>query len=318
MKFLIIGFGSIGKRHFQNLKNIPGIDVIIYRTYKKEKIPPNIEPWIFTDIEEAFAQKPDTVIISNPTHLHMQYALLAAEHKCHIFIEKPLSHNMMNVKKLIKLVKENDLITMMGCNMRFHPSLMFVKNLIDQNVIGNIISARAEVGQYLPDWHTDEDYRKNHSAKQFMGGGVILDLIHELDYVTWLLGDVKEVVAFSNKSSDLDITTEDIAEILLRFKNNSIASVHLDYIQKIPVRICKIIGNDGIIELDLITGLIMLNGVQMCVTSKDFNTSLTYMYEMKHFINCIKNNEQTKNNIENGIKTLKLALAAKKGELCTF
>ena len=134
------------------------------------------------------------VVITTPTASHLSLALEAAEHGCHLFIEKPLAHAWQGVDRLVDLVEHGRLVTLVGCNLRFHPGLRAVKNLLAEKAVGRVIAVRAEVGQYLPDWHPEEDYRKNYSARRALGGGIVLDAIHEIDYVRWLLGEVRSAV----------------------------------------------------------------------------------------------------------------------------
>ncbi|HJN62249.1 MAG TPA: Gfo/Idh/MocA family oxidoreductase, partial [Candidatus Parcubacteria bacterium] len=211
MKFLIIGYGSIGKRHANNLKFIlkSERDIIIYRQPGEKKVP-GLKT--FFNLKDALSEKPNAVVIATPTNSHIPIALKCAKAGTHLFIEKPVSNNLKDIKKLTKLIKRNNLITMIGCCLRFHPGLKHTKDLIAEKTIGKIISVIAQAGQYLPDWRAGVKYQNTYSAKKSLGGGVVLDLIHELDYLYWLFGEVKSVFAFTGKSSNLTIDTEDIAD----------------------------------------------------------------------------------------------------------
>lgn len=318
MKILIIGCGSIGTRHLKNLISISAGEIIAYRTRKKKirDIEEKYHIKTYSDLDEALDQNPDAALITNPTSLHIQTALTAANHGCHLFIEKPISHNLNGIDELMNITRKKTLVVLIGCNLRFHPCMKFVKKLIDTNRIGKVISARVQMGQYLPDWHPWEDYRAMYSAHRSLGGGIILDAIHELDYVRWLLGDVDQVFSLSDKLSDLDIDTEDVAEILMKFKNGTIAEVHLDYIQRYPGRSCEIIGDKGSILLDLIKGIVNVytsekKEWELYEKPEEYEMNQTYIDEMSHFINCIKGKERPLISIEDGVEVLKLALAAK-------
>ena len=318
MKYLIIGCGSIGQRHLKNLKAITDGEIIAYRTREKKVKKLENEPHIktYSDLTEALNQKPDAVLVTNPTSLHMQSALAAARQGSHIFIEKPLSNTLDGIDELIDIVHTKNLVVLIGCNLRFHPCLQFIKKLLDEKHIGKVISARVQMGQYLPDWHPWEDYRTMYSAHKSLGGGIILDAIHELDYIIWLLGDVSQVFSFSDKLSNLDIDTEDVAEILLRFKTGVIAEVHLDYVQRNPSRTCEIIGEEGSIVLNLNEGTVKVytaknRGWEVFEQPKGYDLNQTYIDEMLHFISCIEGKEESIISITDGLEVLKVALAAK-------
>ena len=318
MKFLIIGCGSIGQRHIQNLKTMTDDEIIAYRTRKKtvRKLEDEHHVKTYSDLTEALNQNPDAVLVTNPTSLHIQTALSAAKQGCHIFIEKPISNTLDGIDELIDIVNKKNIVVLVGCNLRFHPCLQFIKKLLDEKRIGKVVSARVQMGQYLPDWHPWEDYRTMYSAQKLLGGGIILDAIHELDYISWLLGDVTHVFSFSDKLSDLDIDTEDVAEILLRLKSGAIAEVHLDYIQRYPSRSCEIIGDEGSIILDINKGTVKVytaekNKWELFEQPKGYDINQTYIDEIVHFRNCIKGKEEPLIDITDGLEVLKIVLAAK-------
>lgn len=317
-RILIAGLGSIGRRHLRNLLQTGQREIVLYRTHPApvEEAP---ELPVYTELSEALATHPDLVIVSTPTAHHLSVALPAARAGCHLFIEKPLSHSWDGVDELVKEVQGRCLISMMGFDLRFDPGLCKVKELLEEGVIGRVVSVQAQVGQYLPDWHPWEDYRKGVSASPEMGGGVILDLIHELDYVTWLLGPVTELTCFAGHVSHLEIKTEDTAAILLQFENGAIGTVHLDYLQRIPSRTCRIIGEVGTILWDY-----HAEQVRWCKAGKDQWEEFAYpnsqrndrfLSEMKHVLACVAGQEQPRTDAEVGSRVLRLALAAKKSAL---
>ena len=306
-------------RHLKNLKFVSEGDIIACRTRKKSirKLEDKYHIKTYSDIAEALNQKPDAVLVTNPTSLHIQSALSAAKHGCHIFIEKPISNTLDGIDELIDIVHKKNLVVLVGCNLRFHPCLQFIKKLLDEKRIGKVVSVRVQIGQYLPDWHPWEDYRTMYSAQKSLGGGIILDAIHELDYIGWLLGDVTQVFSFSDKLSDLDIDTEDVAEILLRFKTGAIAEVHLDYIQRYPSRSCEIIGDEGSIILDINKGTVKVYTAEkmeweVFEQPNNYDINQTYIDEIIHFINCIEGKEEPLIGVTDGLEVLKIALAAKK------
>ena len=320
MKILVVGYGSIGKRHVNNLTKIKDIEILVCTKNKEANILKKNGIKIFKSLTDSLKEKPDVGIICNETSLHVKTAIKLAKHDCHLFIEKPLSNSLKNTDILLNLIKKKKLITIVGCDMRFHKCIQKIKKIIEHGDLGKIISVRVENGSYLPDWHTYEDYRDSFASKKKLGGGVVLTLIHEVDYLYWFFGKVNEVSAITGKFSDLEISVEDFAAILLRFQKNIIAEVHLDYFQQPEFRNCKIIGTKGIIYWDSNSNEVRQykNSKKKWITKlkdKNFQRNNQFIYELEHFLNCIKNHKQTINPIEDGINTLKISLAVKKSSL---
>ena len=258
MKVLFVGLGSIGKRHLKILKEMEkDFNIIALRSNNKAKKIDGVKNYF--NLEEALEEKPDIAFITNPTSLHIEYAVECAKAGCHLFIEKPLSHNLKGIKELINIVENNNLITLMGCNMRFNPVIRKLKEEIAKLKKDNIYSYKINCGSHLPDWRPGRDYKKTYSAKKEMGGGVLLDLIHEIDYSNWLFGEVNELKAYSDHLTDLEIETEDIAEILLKHEKYILGNIHLDYYRINATRTIEIIAQDLLIEADLIEGKLDIN-----------------------------------------------------------
>lgn len=301
MKFLICGLGSIGQRHLKNLKEIGERDIIAYRSSKKDLhlYFGEINVPMFYDLEEAFKEKPDVVFVTNPTSLHVPIALEAAKKGCHLFIEKPISSDMKGVDELIAEVETRKLTAMVGCNMRFHPGLIKIKNKLSKKELGDIYYCRVRYSSYLPDWHPWDNYKKRYSARKDLGGGIILTIIHELDYPFWFFGEAEKVTSVLNSKSYLGIDTEELAEISIRFKSGVVCQIHLDYLTKPPVRNCEIVGKKGKISWDYYD------------KHSVFDTNQMYIDEIKHFIECVKHKKQPLITLEQGKEVLKIALEAK-------
>ena len=315
MKFLVIGCGSIGKRHIKNLKDaghsVTGCEKNNFRRREVSKLD-GIE--VFSTLDKALEKSYDAAFICTPTSLHIPIALKVAEAGIHLFIEKPLSNSLKDVRKLLTLVKRKKLVTFIGCNPRFLSSLKRTKDLIDKGRIGRVLSVRASRGFYLPYWHPKEDYRKEYSAKRSLGGGVIFDDIHDIDILCWLFGKPKEVFCFSDRLSDLKIDTEDVAEIFFEFSSGTIAQLHLDYLQRTYRSIYEFIGEKGIIEWDYIEHTVKLyqektNQWKIFQGSIGETHNEAYGEEIKHFIRCIKRGEKTMNDLITAKGVLEVALA---------
>ena len=317
MKVLIIGYGSIGKRHTNNLISLGINDIIICSKNKEALKLKNKKIKIFTSINEALKENPDISIICNETSLHVKTALKLAENNSHLFIEKPLSNSLKNIPNLVKIIKNKKLITMVGCNMRFHDGIKQIKKLIEKNEIGRIFSVIVENGSYMPDWHPWEDYRISYASRKQLGGGVILTQIHELDYLYWFFGKISEVFSFSEKLSDLQLDVEDHSASILKFKNKIIAEVHLDYFQKPNVRHCKIIGTKGKIVWNWENNHLQVyknkeNKFSTKHFEKKFDRNKMYYQELKYFLNCVKMKKIPMNDISEAFEIQKIAMAIKK------
>lgn len=316
MKFLFTGLGSIGKRHLRNLKSLGFNDIIAYKTKKHNaaEIEKEFGIKIFYQLDKALDQKPDVAFITNPTSLHTQTALEVAKRGCHIFMEKPLDCSFENVDELEALINEKSLVFFIAYNFRFAPHLKLAKKFLEGGKIGRVVSARAQVGQYLPDWHPREDYQIGYYGRRDLGGGPILTLIHEIDYLYWLFGDAKEVFCFSDKLTDLEIDTDDTVEILLRFSNGVLGEIHLDYVQRYSTRSMQIIGDKGTILWDFNNKTLNLftagTGKWKSFESKDYNYNEMYIEELKNFLGCVKNHRRPKTDFNVAKASLQIALSA--------
>jgi predicted dehydrogenase len=319
MKFLIAGFGSIGRRHFRNLLSL-GIDDIVFLRSNKSTIPDDeiANYQVETDLQSALSHNPDAVIIANPTSLHFDVAIQAAQQGCHLFIEKPISHSLERVDQLQNALLQGNSKAFIAFQFRFHPGLLTIKNLISSpsSVIGRPLYVRSHWGEYLPSWHPWEDYRKGYSARADLGGGVVLTLCHPLDYVRWMFGEVASLWAFTSDQSDFEIDVEDSAEIGLRFENEVIGSVHLDFVQQPPVHRLEIIGSEGTIRWNNDNGAVWVysgNGiVETYPLLPNFERNDLFLAEMRHFIDIVRGDAVPLCTLDDGIWALRLALAVHK------
>ena len=190
MKFLIAGLGSIGRRHLRNLKALGQQDIILYRTHQATL--PDTELCdhpTFTNLEEALAEKPNGVIVSNPTALHLTVAQAAAEAGAALLIEKPISDSLIGIRDLQNTLKQTGRPVLVGFHFRYHPVLQEIKRIIDSNQLGKALKGHAHWGEYLPGWHPWEDYRNSYAARNDLGGGVLNTLSHPIDYLRWFMGE---------------------------------------------------------------------------------------------------------------------------------
>lgn len=317
MKFLIAGFGSIGRRHFRNLLSLGENDILFYRTNKSVLADDRLQGYpVLSNLEEALSHHPDAVIISNPTALHLEVAIPAARAGCDILLEKPVSHNMERIDQLKKIVEQNGSKVLVGFQFRFHPGLNKVKRIITDGEIGRPLSVRAHWGEYLPDWHSWEDYRKSYSARRELGGGVTLTLCHPIDYLRWIFGEVIDQRSFLSQHDFLDINVEDTAEILLRLERGVLGSIHLNFTQRPPEHEIQVIGTKGTLSWNYYQNKLILHTVNDKITTtkmkipKNFQRNQLFLDEMDHFIKLVSGEAKPKCTLEDGIKALEIALGA--------
>jgi predicted dehydrogenase len=312
-KILVVGAGSIGRRHIGNL-NILGyedIDVIDVNADCLEQVKSKFKIHnVFKSLEEVSIKDYDVGFILTPPVFHAPIALELANCGMDLFIEKPLSSSLDDVDKLIEIKESKKLVIMVGYNQRFNPGLNELKSYIDKGTLGKIYYVRAEAGQYLPDWRPLNNYRKNYTAIRGMGGGILLDGSHELDYVLWLLNSkIQEVRSMYDKLSDLDIDVEDIAEILIRFENNVICSVHMDMIERGYNRSCKVVGEKGSIKWTFKDDIFEFydgDSKERIIKKYELDPNKSYLDELKHFFECVKKRDEPISNLYTARETLEL------------
>lgn len=330
MKVLMIGLGGIGQRHLRNLHTRLGdrLEVLAYRVRRTTPVltdklqvepgEPSLEERyrirVFDDLDAALAQRPDAAFVCNPSSLHVPVALAAARAGCHLFVEKPLSHDLADVDALVEAVHSRGLVGLVAYQLRFHPCLQHVKALLDRQAIGRVVAVRAEVGEHLPSWHPYEDYRQMYASRRDQGGGVVLSQIHELDYIYWLFGYPRRLYAVGGQLTRLEVDVEDVASLLMDCGGVPV-SLHQDYIQLPPSRTLQIVGDAGKILVDfraLTVESFDAQGTSAGVkTFPDFERNQLFLDELDHFLACIAGQETPLVSLRDGARSLRMALAAK-------
>jgi predicted dehydrogenase len=314
---LIAGLGSIGRRHFNNLRTLGCTDFVFYRTFQSTIPDLDTGGWpVCASLDEALAHRPSIAVIANPTARHVEVASAAARAGCHLFIEKPLSHSLEHCHELAGLAQVRQLTTMIGCQFRFHPLLADLREQLRAGRIGEVLGARAEWGEYLPDWHPWEDHRASYSARADLGGGVVLTLIHPLDYLYWLFGPVSSVQSSIRSVPSLQTAAgDDWAEITLEFASGPIAHVHLDYVQKPPVHRLCVWGDRGRVTLDFCAGTLLWEAIdgntQTERVPEGFERNQMFIDEMRHFLDAARAAGPSCIPLEEGIEVLDIALKAR-------
>jgi predicted dehydrogenase len=329
----MVGLGGIGQRHLRNIRALFGDAprITAFRVRNRPDVLTDalqLEPgadlasrWgiaqVFTDLDAALADGPDVVFVCNPSSLHIPTALAAARGGCHLFIEKPLSHDWEGVEELIAEVERRKLVAYVGYQLRFHPCLRRVRDLLTTGAVGRVLAVRAEVGEYLPAWHRYEDYREMYASRRDLGGGVVLSQIHEMDYLYWLLGKPTRLFAIGGHLSSLEVDVDDVASILMEFTaNGQVLPVHLhqDYVQRPPRRTLQVVGDQGKIDLDFhalsVTRYDAAGELVERFVADGFVRNQLFLDELTHFFGCVAGRETPEVDVRDGAQSLRMALAA--------
>ncbi len=311
MRFLIAGLGSIGRRHLRNLLALGQRDIVLYRTYRSTLPEDELKGFpVVTRLEDGLAMEPDAVIVANPTALHTRVAIPAARAGCHLLVEKPVAHTLEAARTLLDVVRETGVRVLVGFQFRFHPTLRQVKAWLDAGAIGRPLFARAHWGEYLPDWHPWEDYRRSYAARADLGGGVIRTLSHPLDYLHFLLGPGEVAWAYADRVSDLELQdVEDLGEIGLRFRGGTVASVHVNYFQRPPAHRLEIVGTEGTIRWDYYTGQAVRFPVrgepQVAHLPPGWERNHMFLEEMRHFLDVVAGRAEPLCSLEEGVENMR-------------
>jgi predicted dehydrogenase len=318
LRAVIAGLGSIGRRHLANLRQLePSADITVYRRPSTDRAVPPGATRVVHDAEAAWSGAPDCAFLTGPASIHLSHAHEAAAAGAHLFIEKPLANTADGIPSLLAECRAKGLTVLVAYNFRFYPPLQILRDAVQSGRIGRVVSVRAEVGQYLPDWRPGADYRQGVTAHAELGGGALLELSHELDYIRWIIGEVTAVGARVARLGNLEIDVEDVAEILLDFENGAIGSVHLDLLQRVPSRTCKIVGTDGTLTWDGLTNAVRLFSATSHAWT-DLHPAVTidrnemYLAEMRHFLECVRGTALPLVTGDDGLRVVEIAEAARR------
>ena len=320
IKLLIVGCGSIGKRHRKNAilngiqpENIISID---NRKDRLEEVKKLGIKFFFLDFDEGIKSNFDAAVICSPTSMHIKQSLKIASLKKHLLIEKPLDSKLDGADELLSITKKQNLVAMIAYIFRFMPSIQFVKKKLLENTIGKVYYFRGEFSEFLPDWHPYEDYRKFYMARKNQGGGSILDQCHIMDLSHYLIGEFSSVQAINLKVSNLEIEADDISEMIIKHKNGVISSIHTDIFGRSHKKNLEIKGEKGNICWDFYKNEVQIYDEKSkkneTFSNFDKDVNQSYKDEIHHFLDCFMNNKTTNIPLEDGIHTLKLILAAER------
>lgn len=303
MIFLLIGLGSIARKHIDAIKFLyPDAIFIALRSSTNGKSIQGVKDiYHLAELEK----NPDYILITNPTYLHEDAIVNCLGLEKPMMIEKPLFSDTYRKESLFESIQSKDIRTYVACNMRFHPSLQFLKKLTETGNL-RINEVNVYCGSYLPHWRTAENFRDYYSANAEMGGGVHLDLIHEIDYCIWLFDMPSDIRAIRRNSSSLKISAADFGNYLLLYDNFCV-NITLNYYRRTAKRGIEIITDDAVFECDLLTSKVTENGKDIFF-DKNFTIQQTYIDQMRFFISNIHLEKPIMNNVNEAFSILKLAL----------
>lgn len=308
MKIIFFGLGSIGNRHARILKERYKHKLFAYRSGKsKNSSIPGIKQLFSWD--EVGHIRPDLAFITNPTFLHIDTAIKCSRMGMKLFIEKPIGATFTNLNTLLNVIKKNDSVTYVGYNLRFHPVICFLKNYLMKK---KVMHARIYLSSYLPDWRPKRNHLKSYSASKREGGGVILDQSHELDYLEYLFGEIKNIKGTFGKASNVSVDSEDFVDAVIRTKI-SFVNMHANFFSKHIERSIEIDCPEEYLQADLIkSSIIISNGKKEKVIKFKEGIRETYAKQIDYFFKNI-NNPRMMNNLLEASRLFKKIIRFKEG-----
>jgi predicted dehydrogenase/RimJ/RimL family protein N-acetyltransferase len=309
VRVAVLGQGSIGRRHAAILREL-GNEVVGY------DVRPNVcsVPGVSRAQSEAAAlEGAHAAIVASPPSEHLRQARLALDSGVHTLVEKPFAPSAEGVTTLGVLAREHGLLLEAAMNLRFHPGISIVHRLIAKGAIGRPLRASIWCGSWLPGWRPGTDYRLSYSARRDLGGGVLLDAIHELDYAIWMLGPVVRVQALLARTSSLELDVEDVAALVLEHACGAVTSMTLDYIDHAYDRGCRVVGKEGTVHWSWQAEAVVLrpaNGEPEHFAAPS-NVAPSYRAELRAFVEGIGTGSAPASSVEEAAAALAVADAAR-------
>jgi len=316
MRIVLVGLGSIGKRHLRNMAELwPSASLFVVSASQRNFTLEELSGCQCQQLslEQAVLAKPDFAVIASPAHLHLQHAAFFRHAGIPVMIEKPVSHQLLQAEEFINS-SAPDYLCSLGYCLRYLPSALVVRSLLSDGRLGRIYSVYSSVGQHLSQWRKNTDYRNSVSAKSQLGGGVLLELSHELDYLLWLFGP--QTVQFCQLSrSELKLDVEERADLLLTGQGELVCHLHLDFVQQVPQRSCLIIGQTGRIEWSLLDNsvcLVTASGRELIYHQPDWDKNQMYILMLQDFAAAVEQKGEAPVPLNAGVEVLRLIEQAKK------
>ena len=319
MRILVAGSGSIGRRHLHNLTGLdPGCSCLLLRADGREdECSRQFQAQVVQTVDQALADRIDAVLIATPSAQHADLLLEAIPAGLPVYVEKPVVTTGSDVLAVQAACERHGYhaASQVGCNLRLLPSLQRMRALVHEGAIGRVVRASLEAGQWLPDWRPQQDHRHSYSADPERGGGVIFDLIHELDAARWLLGELHPCACLSATVPALEINSEAIAVALLRSEAGVLLQIGLDYVARRPLRRYQLVGDTGTLTWDLPGQRLILDNARgselIDCGEQGFDVALTYRKALAEFLKAVQSAGTTTQPIQEGLRTAALAIRLK-------
>ena len=311
----IVSLGSIGRRHLCILKAIrPDIEITLIRSGKGRNQPEEIlADRIVYSVSDALKYNIQAAIVSSPVTEHLWQGKKLAATGIHLLMEKPLSITLEGADEFQRIVNTSQIVCLIGYALRYDPAAGMFLNRLKEGITGDILQIRVECGSYLPHWRPGVDYLTSVSARQDLGGGVLLELSHEFDYIRWFFGEIESIIAHLHNSGTLGVDVEECADMILQTRTGFPVSLHLDFNRQHPSRFCSVQGTAGELTWNALEKKISWhpsNGKSQ-ETRFEFDRDHIYEKQLIHFLACIENGTTPLVNLEDGIEVQKLIEAAR-------
>lgn len=311
----IIGLGSIGRKHLRLSREFrPDLKIILVRSgLGNDVTDEEAADKVVYSIKEAVSLGIQAAIIASPSVNHLQDAKKILNSGVHVLVEKPLSNSMDGVNEVLNIFKkQSDIVGLTGYCMRYDPSALYFNEMFKNEEIGRVLHAHVECSSYLPEWRSNIDYHNSVSAQKELGGGALLELSHELDYLEWFFGPFKSVTALLHNSGTLGLDVEESTDLILKTVEGYQVSVHLDFNSRIARRKCLVRCSQGNLSWDALKKFVIWQPVNGSKKIKKFTHDSDEMYriQIKHFFDCMEKNEKPMITFEDGAKSLLIIHAA--------
>lgn len=316
MKLAIVGLGSIGRRHLGNFQAL-GVEALsAYDTDPSQReAAATLFPFgMVAPTLEAALEGAEGAVVCTPPDSHVAVARMAAKRGAHLMIEKPLAHSAEEVEDLLSLCDARQLRVLTAYNWRYWPPMLVVERMLKEGRIGQVRAARTEYAYHLAfHRYPGKDYRQFYMSDAKQGGGCLLDESHAIDYMRWLLGEITEVSAVVDRVSSLEISTDDIADLTVRFASGTVGNIHMNLFAWNMHSHFELMGEEGVIQWWRFSNEVRLfdpksNRWEVYPFTCQLNDM--YMDEAKHFLDVIRGAAPVCDGWD-GLKTMRVIEAAR-------
>jgi predicted dehydrogenase len=328
---LFVGLGGIGQRHLRNLRALRGGSVAVdaFRVRREgtvvddtlqvvpgEDVESKYGVTVHDDLDAALALRPDVVLVTNPSSLHVDVAKRALEAGAHVLVEKPLSDSLDGVAALVRESARRGLVGYVAYQLRFHPGFVRTQQILREGLVGRVLFAEAVVGEYLPGFHPYEDYRRMYASRRELGGGVTLSQIHEIDFLLALFGRPERAFSLGGKLSSLEVDVDDVSSSLLEFRGSEgrvlPVRLHQDFVQRPGERRLIIVGDQGKLEWSLsersLRRFSAAGQLDEQHSYAEFPRNRMFEDELSHFLACVEQGQSPHVSLAAGAESLAVAL----------